>query len=115
MVSSLLHFLGINSPQTGTELDQALTEWIMEHSPRHQTKVGDHPGVEGEVPSDLKQEKRAYGGESSYARMQKFLSAPLTPLCTPQPEVMGDFEVDAFMGQWYEVRRRKGWKRSRKY
>uniref|UniRef100_A0A914I8I4 Uncharacterized protein n=1 Tax=Globodera rostochiensis TaxID=31243 RepID=A0A914I8I4_GLORO len=87
MVSSLLQFLGINNPPASTELDKVLTEWIMDHSPRHVTK----------------HEKKSYGGESSYVRMQKFLSSPLTPLCTTQTEAMNGFELDSLMGQWFEV------------
>ncbi|KAL3093169.1 hypothetical protein niasHT_022619 [Heterodera trifolii] len=86
VVSSLLQFMGINNPKASTELDQVLTEWIMDHSSRHVTK----------------QEKKSYGEESTYTRIQKFLNSPLAPLCSVG-ETMNNFELDSLMGQWFEV------------
>lgn len=42
--------------------------------------------------------------KSSYDLIQRFISEPVaTPLCSSQPEVVDVFDVDAFVGEWFQV------------
>jgi hypothetical protein len=36
--------------------------------------------------------------------IQQLITQPSSPLCNPKPQPVADFRVDAFMGQWYQVR-----------
>jgi hypothetical protein len=88
VLGSVLNFFGINSPAGGTtvELDQVLTDWLMEHAPKDLTKL-----------------ERKANRDSSYNIMKQLLSQPVVPLCTPKPEIIAKFDIDAFMGQWFEA------------
>lgn len=35
--------------------------------------------------------------------IQNLITQPSSPLCNPKPVPVADFDVDAFMGQWYQV------------
>lgn len=35
--------------------------------------------------------------------IQNLISQPSSPLCNPKPVPVSDFNLDAFMGQWYQV------------
>ncbi|KAI1725875.1 LiPocalin-Related protein [Ditylenchus destructor] len=88
-MSSVLDFLGIqsNGPASQpSELDRALTEWILQHAPTTKNTA-----------------QRSMKKESAYNLVQKFVSQSVQPLCNPQPTVTGNFNVKAFMGQWYQV------------
>uniref|UniRef100_A0A915EIB2 Lipocalin domain-containing protein n=1 Tax=Ditylenchus dipsaci TaxID=166011 RepID=A0A915EIB2_9BILA len=88
-VSSVLDFLGIQSKQqanTPSELDRAITEWVLEHSPVTNTKA----------------RKRAKT-DSAYNVIQKFITQSVMPLCNPQPVVVPYLNLKAFMGQWFQV------------
>jgi hypothetical protein len=37
------------------------------------------------------------------ALIQQVLSQPNSPLCTPKPQPVTEFNVDSFMGTWYQV------------
>jgi len=37
------------------------------------------------------------------ALIQQVLSQPNSPLCTPKPQPVPEFNVDSFMGTWYQV------------
>lgn len=35
--------------------------------------------------------------------IQNLIVQPSSPLCSPKPVVVQDFQLDALMGQWYQV------------
>lgn len=91
-MSSVLDFFGIRStPKVGgepSELDQVLTQWILEHSPNSISKA----------------QKRFNKIETPYEAIQNFIAQSVQPFCNPQPEVVQSFDVKAFMGQWFQVK-----------
>ncbi|CAK5074385.1 unnamed protein product [Meloidogyne enterolobii] len=86
ILNTLLDFFGVKYLQ-GSELDKVLTDWIMENTPKYISKS----------------DKRAGINTSSYDVLRGLLSQPVLPLCSSPPQLIEHFNLDAFMGQWFEV------------
>ncbi|VDN51804.1 unnamed protein product [Dracunculus medinensis] len=53
-------------------------------------------------PIELTSAQKAAIGEN-LEMIQSLITQPSSPLCNPKPIPVSDFNIDAFMGQWYQV------------
>lgn len=92
-MSSVLDFFGIHPrPKDGvepSEIDHVITQWILDHSSNTINKA---------------QKQRNNKINTPYEIIQKFITQSVQPLCNPQPEVVQNFNINAFMGQWFQVK-----------
>ncbi|KAF7636199.1 hypothetical protein Mgra_00004458, partial [Meloidogyne graminicola] len=86
IINTLLDFFGVKYLQK-SELDQILTELLMENTPKYITK----------------NEKKSGINISSYDILNGLISQPIIPLCSTPLQLINNFNLDAFMGQWFEV------------
>ncbi|KHN88480.1 hypothetical protein Tcan_06411 [Toxocara canis] len=56
----------------------------------------------GTIPLVLTSAQKAAIGEN-LEMIQNLITQPSSPLCNPKPVPVDEFDVDAFMGQWYQV------------
>lgn len=61
----------------------------------------ENPGIKS-TSLTLTPAQQAVIGEN-LEMIQNLITQPSSPLCNPKPVPIEEFNVDAFMGQWYQV------------
>jgi hypothetical protein len=65
------------------------------------------PELNTSTPLTLSQAQQEAIGEN-LEMIQNLIVQPSSPLCNPKPEPVRQFQLDAFMGQWYQVSLNEG-------
>ena len=68
------------------------------------------PELNTSTPLTLSQAQQEAIGEN-LEMIQNLIVQPSSPLCNPKPEPVHQFQLDAFMGQWYQVSVKSIWGR----
>uniref|UniRef100_A0A1I7ZB72 Lipocln_cytosolic_FA-bd_dom domain-containing protein n=1 Tax=Steinernema glaseri TaxID=37863 RepID=A0A1I7ZB72_9BILA len=92
-------FTGNRSPLPGKNiLSSALYDWMTVGA----LKDNSTTETNSSAPITLTSAQQAAIGEN-LEMIQNLITQPSSPLCNPKPEPVSSFNIDAFMGQWYQV------------